>query len=561
MATLSIVNGNRAGETFELARNQVAVGRDKFCDVVIPVRSVSRQHARIVREPDGYFYIEDLGSLNGTFVNGQRVTRRTKLTDRDRIRLYDVLLEFHKGAVQSDAATDETSAPRAAKPKVTIDDAPPVVRSTTIVGALDATAQPRLAVGAQAKLRAVLEIIRNLGKSLSVDEFLRNILDTMFAIFPQADRGYVLIADESTGRLVPRAVKRGNGEASDSWTLGPIDQAVAKRVMAQGQAILSTDASPLDTASSVLQQPTCSMISVPLMGPSHKPLGLIHIDTNDPARQFNEEDLEVLVSVATVAGQAVEYARTHEAAKLLERRQRDLSMAQQVQLHFLPQEAPVVPGYKFYSFYRAAEDVGGDYFGYIPLADGRLAIALGDVSGKGVSAALLMARLCSEVRFSLVTSKSPIEAVARLNSEFSGPSLGDMFVTFLLLVLDPQQHTLTLVDAGHIPPLWRHARSGVVEQLGMEEAGPPLGYDAQQEYGACVVALEPGDAIVLYTDGISEASTPGGTFYGMKRVTNLVARASRDVATMGRQIVSDVERFRQETPQSDDICLLCFARE
>ena len=298
------------------------MGRDKFCDVVIPARSISRQHARIVREADGYFYIEDLGSLNGTFVNGQRVSRRTRLADHDRIRLYEVLLEFHKGArptpppAGSDkAGADKSTANKAAPQRtgrqfgardVRGDDGPPTQRATTIVGAVDALAQPRLDVGAQAKLRAVLEITRNLGKSLSVDEFLRNILETLFQIFPQAERGYVLTADPTTSRLVPRAVKRGHGAPSDSWTLGPIDQSVAKRVMADGQAILSTDASPPQEASaSVLQQPICSMISAPLMGPSHAPLGLIHIDTNDPAHQFSEEDLEVLVSVATVAGAGV----------------------------------------------------------------------------------------------------------------------------------------------------------------------------------------------------------------------------------------------------------------
>ena len=119
--------------------------------------------------------------------------------------------------------------------------------------------------------------------------------------------------------------------------------------MADGKAILSTDAAAhaAENAYSVLEEPVCSMISAPLMGPSHKPLGLIHIDTTDADRQFTEEDLEVLVSVATVAGQAVEHAKVHEAAMLLDRRQRELAMAQQVQLHFLPQQPPDLPGYRF----------------------------------------------------------------------------------------------------------------------------------------------------------------------------------------------------------------------
>ncbi len=557
MATLSILNGLKAGQSYELDLNQVQLGRDSFCDLVIPQRSISRQHARIVHEHDGY-YIEDLNSLNGTFINDQRITRRTRLRDHDRIRLFDVLLQFFDGSAPAPAASTLMSPAMPTPPAPATRDG----RAATIVGAVDARSAPRTDVGAQAKLRAVLEITRNLGESLAVDEFLRNILDTLFQIFPQADRGYILLRSEADGRLEPRAIKRGQGESGDGRTVGPINRTIAERVMADGKAILSTDAAAhaAETAYSVLDEPVCSMISAPLMGPSHKPLGLIHIDTTDADRQFTEDDLEVLVSVATVAGQAVEHAKVHEAAMLLDRRQRELAMAQQVQLHFLPQHPPDVPGYRFYSFYRAAEDVGGDYFGYIPLADGRLAMALADVSGKGVSAALLMARLCAEVRYCVATSQTPVDAINRLNREFAGPAMGDMFITFLLVVLDPLDHRLTLVNAGHMPPLWRHGRNSGVEQVGVLEAGPPLGYDANQSYAACTVTLDSDDVVVMYTDGISEASNPAGTFYGINGVYNLVARGPADVDELGRQLLSDVERFMKGNRQSDDICLLCFAR-
>lgn len=556
MATLQILTGAKAGQTYELIRPQVQLGRDALCDVVVPSRSISRQHARIVREADGFF-VEDLDSLNGTFVNERRITARTRLADTDRIRLFDVLLQFFAGSPPppDDDATARTIA--------SLDPHAHEIRATTIVGAVDARSVPRMDVGAEAKLRAVLEITRNLGKSLAVDEFLHNTLDTLFQIFPQADRGYIMLAEEPSGRLTPRAVKRRHGDSGASLTLGPISQSVADRVMTEGKAILSSNAAQQDAEGhlSVLEEPVSSMISAPLIGPSRRALGLMHIDTSNPTRQFNADDLEVLVSVATVAGQAVEYARVHEAALMLDRRQRELAMAQQVQLHFLPQRPPDLPGYRFYSFYRAAENVGGDYFGYVPLTDGRLAIALGDVSGKGISAALLMARLCAEVRYYLATSKTGIDAIDGLNREFAAPGLEDMFITFLLAILDPRDHRLTLLNAGHMPPLWRHSRSGTVEQLGVAEGGPPLGYDAAQSYATCSVQLEPGDAIVMYTDGISEATNSSGTFYGIRGIHNLVNRAARDVEIMGRQLLSDVERFTEGHPQSDDICLLCFARE
>ena len=556
MASLQILTGPTAGQVVDISAGEMQVGRDKFCDLVIPVRSISRQHARIVCEGNNC-HIEDLNSLNGTYVNGQRIARRIPLKDQDRIRLFDVVMQYYEGAPPPADSISLSQTVAAKLPAA--EDSPPAHRSTTIVGALDAIAAPRVDVGAQVKLRAVLDITRNLGKSLEVDEFLRDILDTLFKTFPQASRGYIMLADEN-GRLIPRAVRR-EGEASDSLTLGPISQSIAQRVMKEGKAVLSRDTVADSGELSVLEGPVTSMISAPLLGPSHKPLGIIHIDTKDPQHQFSEDDLEVLISIGAVAGQAVEHARAHEDSLQLDRRQRELAMAQQVQLHFLPQYPPDLPGYKFYSYYRAAQDVGGDYFGYVPLSDGRLAIALGDVSGKGVSAALLMARLCSEVRFCLVTSKTPVEAMSRLNREFAGPSLGDMFITFLLAIIDPQQHTLTLANAGHIPPLLRRGQAGAVQQLGVHEAGPPLGYDAEQSYSTVSVDLQAGDMIVMYTDGISEASNPKGAFYGIKGVYNLVAGPARDVESLGHRLLDDVERFMAGNGQGDDICLLCFQRE
>src|SRR5690606_6680614 len=138
---------------------------------------------------------------------------------------------------------------------------------------------------------------------------------------------------------------------------------------------------------------------------------------SDARHVFTQQDLDVLVSVALLAGQAVEYAQIHHSLLDLDRQKRDLAMAKEVQQHFLPARRPEVPHYHFYDFYRPAEQVAGDYFDYIERPDGRLAMVLGDVAGKGVTAALLMARLCSDVRYALLTSPAPAEALRRLNEE------------------------------------------------------------------------------------------------------------------------------------------------
>jgi sigma-B regulation protein RsbU (phosphoserine phosphatase) len=566
LATLKVHTGSDAGKTHELNLDQAVLGRNAFCDIVIPVHSISRQHARIVREGE-QFYLEDMGSLNGTFINGQRISGRSLLKDSDRIHLYEVLLTFHDGTPASVTTSDTVMGQTVTLP--VFDPLAPSVmsedanrqRPTTIVETLDA-AEPRVGAGSEEKLRAVLGLTRNLGRSLALDEFLPNILDSLFEIFPQADRGYVLLADRPNGKLMPAAVKDRRNESGSSLTLAPISHTIAARVMAEGKAILSTDSELNDAelGQSIFDEAVCSMMTVPLVGPSRIAVGIIHIDTTDAARRFSQDDLEVLISVATVAGQAVDHARVHQASLKLDRRERELSTAREVQLHFLPQTRPDVPGYRFFDYYRAADDVGGDYFGYVALPDGRWAIAVGDVSGKGVSAALMMARLCSEVRYCLVTTGSPVEAVLRLNRDLIDPTMDDRFVTFLLVVLDPAKHTLTVVNAGHMPPILRRWASGTVDQLGIEEAGPPLGFDPVSKYAACVVTIEPGDTVTLYTDGISEATSADENVYGIKRLCRTIASGPVDAERLGPMLLEDVDRFVGDQPQTDDICLLVVGR-
>lgn len=561
VASVKVLSGTSTGTIHEIHVDQAVLGRNTFCDIVIPEHSISRQHARIVREGERYF-IEDMGSLNGTFVNGTRVVGRTELNHEDRIHLYEVLLSFDDGRPVEPVAGQ--TAHGGTLPR--IDPLPPSVmsdeqkRQTTIVNTLDATVEPRVDVGSEEKLRAVLGITRNLGMSLALDAFLPNVLDSVFEIFPQAERGYVLLAEQPGGQLQPAAIKDKRSESGSSLTLAPISRTIAAKVMSEGKAVLSADSDDEMEFASVLGESVCSMMTVPLVGPSNKPLGIIHIDTTAADRRFCQDDLEVLISVATVAAQAVEHARVHQASIKLDRRERELSTAREVQLHFLPQKRPDVANYKFFDYYRAADDVGGDYFGYISLPDGRWAIAVGDVSGKGVSAALMMARLCSEVRFCLVTTGSPVEAVARLNRDLIDPTLDDRFITFLLAILDPASHMLTIVNAGHMPPIIRRYETGEVQQIGIEEAGPPMGFDPNCQFAAASVVIEPGDTVTMYTDGISEATNAHEQVFGIKQLCKTIASGPIDPERLGQLVLCEVDRFVDSQPQTDDICLLVFGR-
>ncbi len=375
-------------------------------------------------------------------------------------------------------------------------------------------------------------------------------------------RGYILLSEGADSHLVPRAIKHRKSEAGHSMTFGPISRKTALHVMSTAEAILMDDGPADGTAEisqSVFDLQCLSMICAPLMGPSRRPLGILYLDATDPKQRFRQEDLDVLVTVATIAGQQVETASARQTTWDVGTHQRQLVTAKQVQLQFLPQRRPQIAGYRFYDYYQPADEVGGDYFGYVLLPDGRLALTIGDVAGKGVSAALLMAHFCAEVRNCLATSATPAEAVQQLNQDLTSEILNYHFVTFALCVLDPIAHKLTMVNAGHLPPLRR--RGQTIEELGDGVGGLPLGCDSQRPYEQIEMSLEPGDTVVLYTDGISEAMNARGDVYGSQKMRAAIARAPEGVEQVGQALLDDVRRFVRGRLQSDDICLVCFARE
>ncbi len=328
--TLSILRGLKAGRTYELLGDSISIGRNSHCDLVLPDEVVSRNHARLRARTDG-FYIEDLGSRNGTFVNGKRITEPTKLSDGDYIQVYELLLSFHleggsgsgsllrSPLIQEELAdwSAEDSSMEVANTDRTLPRSRRRGRSSAIIMTLDAswTGPERIEVNAETKLQAVLEITRNLGSTLDLDHVLTRILDSVFRFFPQADHGYIL-KSEPKGGLRPAVLKHRDRGGAPS-TIRPIARTIAKQVLSEAKAILSSDVvydqHASDIPTSVLEPEHRSMMCAPLMGPSQMPLGIIYIDTEDSLHPFGADDLDVLVCIAILAGQAMEQASVSEA--------------------------------------------------------------------------------------------------------------------------------------------------------------------------------------------------------------------------------------------------------
>src|SRR5262249_40043125 len=309
--------------------------------------------------------------------------------------------------------------------------------------------------------------------------------------------------------------------------------------------------------------PVRTVMCVPIRDHQRHAVGVIEVDAQDGQGQFSDDDLELVVAIAAPISVAIENARLHEIAVRQADLEREARDARAVQFALIPEKVPDLPGYQFWNGYQPARSVGGDYFDYRPLPrtgasfdrpPDRWAITIGDVSGKGMAAAILMARFSSEVGLRLQVEPDACRLVDRLNQDLCAGRTEERFITFLLAVLDGAQHELTVVNAGQTAPMIRRG-DGRIEILGTEKSGLPLGVNDHQVYQAVTTSLTPGDLVLVYPDGLNEAMNSCGSVFGADRLQDALAHAPQEVGAAGRSILDAVRRHSAGCPQSDDITL------
>ena len=554
MAFLTANNGPQAGRRYELDRPESVLGRHPECDVVIDVGAVSRYHCKVIGDGTT-FLVEDLNSRNGTFLNEKVIEGRTQLEHGNLVRVCDVVFTYHDHE-QPQSSTDDSSF-RA----VMVDDDSSDSGGSTIMSKLDVRSSingPMLAASAEAKLSALIEITQSLSYTLSLDKVLPEVLDSLFRIFVQADRGFVGMLDER-GVLVPRWTKLRREDSDDTIR---VSRTIAKQVMDTKEAILSADAASdvrFEMSQSIADFRIRSMMCAPLVDREQNAFGILQIDTLDQRQRFREDDLELLVSTAVQAANAINNAKSHEDSLKQRGIERDLELAREVQQGFLPQEAPDLPNYTFYSYYRAANHIGGDYYDYVPLPNGNLAVIVADVVGHGVAAAMLMAKLSAEARYCLASEQTPAVAVTKLNHRLCQLNL-NRFVTFILVVIDPATDEATIVNAGHMSPMYRRI-DGTVEEPGQDEAGIPLGIMDDVEYKQASITLQPDELLTLYTDGLDEAANPTGEQYTIERIRDRIKESDGTPDGTGEALIADIRDHIIGRPQDDDMCLVVLRRD
>ena len=559
MALLVMEQGPQPGKVFPLEAAEVRLGRSPTNDIVLAPATISRHHALIRRHGDTYV-LEDLQSTNGTYLNGEPVVTRSPLGEGDRIRLGEVMFRFTGsaeaaaepplGVVSGEGTTDTSSVLE----RVGVESYP----------VLDEEASVSLA-RTQERLALISRISAELLQLLDPVELAERVADRLLEVFPKADQALVALAEEADSALTPQAVRRRGGRSAREVTLS---RTIIRLVTEEREAVLCADVrgdERFRDRPSVVGAQIYSFLCVPLVCRDEF-LGLIYLDSQRAQAPLEREDLLLATAVAGQVALAASNIRFHRAAMARERLELDLGLAERLQRSFLPAGTPEVAGMAFATYYTTAYEVGGDFYDFIPLAEGsdeeeeRWLVAIGDVSGKGIPAALMMARLTRDVRYHAARCTPP-QVLAELSRSLATQTDGRFFATLLCLELHPEARRLVVASAGHCPPLVVPA--GAEPYYFREASGFPLGVLPEEPYPEATLGLEPGDCVLLYTDGLTEGMNGAGVVFGEQRLADAAAEAAARQAPVGteqliEQVLLVLRAFRGDAPPTDDLTMVAF---
>src|SRR5581483_11509678 len=371
MAMLLTLRGPEPGKQYPLKDGRTTVGRQVDCAICLNSKQVSRQHAHVLFQ-DGQHFIEDLGSSNGTYLNGQRLPARTPtpITERDMLQIGPYIF----GLKVTAGATTSTHA-----------DPPLIVRESLSAVNIPANV---LAQDAALKLHVVLDIAQHLARTLDLDPLLSKLLEHLMNLFPQADRALVILCEGD--RLAVRAQKARAGRDVSAY---PFSRTIVRRALDEGVGLLSEDVHKdqrFKPSTTITALDLHSVLCVPLINPDGRRLGALQVDRHCKGYGFRLEDLHLLTAIGMQVSVVLENVALHAERLREERLLQELSLAREIQQSYLPEELEGFPEGQFEIFGQVfpARQVAGDFYDFFKLPSGRLCFFIGDVSGKGMPAAL-----------------------------------------------------------------------------------------------------------------------------------------------------------------------------
>jgi serine phosphatase RsbU (regulator of sigma subunit) len=529
---LVIDSPGKATLRIPLEKDSYKLGRSSANDLPFPNdQSLSREHVVFESTSEGW-RIRDLLSRNGTQVNGIRLNGATPLTHGDRITAGRLSIRYDARGEFAGTRTDQ----------VQFVDAPPdrAVPRNAVTADLDSALQTSMQLG------ALVRAGRELAGHCPLDELFPLILRlTVEAV--RASRGVVMTL-EPDAQVKTRAVQ-GEGLR--------ISTAVRDRVIQGRKSLLVPDTSAdieFADRQSIIAQEIRSFLAVPLQT-DERVIGLIYLDSPSLVREFTTSDLNLATVMANIAATRIEHARFIEAEKTQLLLARELERAAEIQRKLLPAKPPAVSGLDLAGYNAPCRMVGGDYYDFLPYSDGRIALLIGDVSGKGMGAALLMSSLQARSRVVFENPGELSAQLSQLNRITASNCPSNCFVTFCAVVLDSATNTLRYSNAGHNPALLVHA-SGEVDLL--TATGVVLGILPNEAYEEKTYQFSPGDILLLFSDGVTEACRADrDEEFGEERLLALLRQRRQETATnLLNSIKEEIASFTGGSPPADDVTLV-----
>jgi len=508
------------------------IGRDASCEIPIDDPSTSRRHARFIPTSDGYL-VEDLGSKNGTLVNDAPCHKQL-LKEGDRIALGSTVAVFHA-----------TTVPDA--PSVIIQDDAPTSHSTRYVGS-----DERLRLSQQ-RLQMIYELSGRLTRLQDRDRLLDDALTICFETL-HFERGAVGIRRPNQRQVdwpIVRNLRGREGELTISRTL-------LSRALEHAERAIYTESDPgmADPTMSIVQQGIRSAMCVPLLS-QNQTLGVIYGDRISTSTAYTSEDIDFFAAIAQQVSIGLVNCRLMDERQQMVRLQHDLDLARRIQNGLLPTNLPDRAELKVAAINDPGQRVSGDYYDVVETSDGRLWCLMADVTGEGMSAALLMANLQAAVRATIDSCDDPSALMERWNRQICRNTEGSKFITCLLALVDPKRRILQFANAGHLSPILI-TRANAAAMLDSVETSFPLGIEADARFRTSTVAL-PADPFLLfcYTDGVIEAFDEHGAAYGTPKLLESLSDLSElDPGALVKRIRKIVSQHVGAAAQSDDITLL-----
>ena len=524
--------------TWPLEGEVAVVGRSSRCTVHLPDGTVSKEHAEIRREGDAW-RVRDLGSRNGTRVNGRDVVGAVAIRSGDRIEFGQVVLD-----VVSDGSPSS----------VRFNDATVMGSSLRLRADQILERQSRGAATGR-----IVHVLAEAGRLLVRPKPLTETCDELLSFVEKtvhASRYVLLLQTEPGAEPVQVAARTPGGRANQPLVLS---RSIMRKVMDECASVLTADAAVdprFQGQQSIVAQSVRSAMAVPLFD-NERVLGVLYVDSQDRSSGFNEEQLELLTLLANMSAVKITNARLLEADQQRARLRQEIATAAEIQRGMLTAGTPALPGWEFDVFLQSCYEVGGDLYDVHVAADGRVTLLLGDVTGKGLGAALLMSSFLASARVLYDTGLGLADLAARLGKLVHASTDSGRFITGFLARLDPAAGTVEYVNAGHPSPCLVGPR-GLLE---LESTGVPFGILPDFRYGSSVAQMPPGALLAVFSDGIPEAQK-GEEFFDEERLHAALreAAALESIEGVRRAVLARVEEFLEGAPRTDDMTLMLIRR-